>query len=143
MRLRLSTVIIAMAAAMLATSVTPTVAHPGTASSAMCCGSTHLEASLHGSATYPNARGHADYGTGMMGGRHFDMDIWNLGSLAGKTLAVYAGSNHLGNMRVGRAGRCHYGHSGRGMPRLAPGAVVRVRTGGGTLVASGTLHRHA
>ena len=142
MRLRLSAVIVAVAAAMFAISATATVAHPVIASSGMCCGSSHLEAVLHGSSTYPNVRGHADYDTGMMGGRHFDMDVWNLGSLAGKTLAVYAGSHHLGDMRVGRGGRCHFGHSGSGMPNLASGAAVSVRTGGGKVVASGTLHRH-
>lgn len=143
MRLRLSAVIVAFAAAMLAASAAPALSHPASPLTVRCCGGgAHLGAALHGSSAYPNARGHADYDSGMMGGRHFDLDMWNLSGLAGRTLTVSAGSQRLGTTRVGRGGRCHFERFGGGVPRLTSGSTVRVRTSGGTLVASGTLRRH-
>ena len=147
MRLRLSIFVVAATAAMLDSSAAPTLARPTPAPTSApavgrCCwGGTHLGAALRGSSAYPNARGHADYDTGMMGRRHFGMDLWNLGGLAGKTLTVAAGGHNLATVRVGSGGRCHFGRSGSGVPRLSSGTVVRVRTSGGKLVASGTLHR--
>ena len=142
MRLRLSAGIVAFAVAMLATSATTALGQPASPLTVRCCGGTHLGAALHGSPAYPNARGHADYDSGMMGGRHFDLDMWNLTGLAGKTLSVSAGSHRLGTTRVGRGGRCHFERFGSGVPRLSSGSTVRVRTSGGKLVASGTLRRH-
>ena len=140
---RLCAVVFAVATAMLATSAAATQAKPTqVAPTGMCCGiGSHLEAALHGSAAYPNVRGHTDYDSGMMGGRHFGMDMSSLGSLSATTLSVYAGGHKLGSTHVS-GGRCHFERRGPGMPTLSSGAVVSVRTSGGTLVASGTLHRH-
>ena len=114
----------------------------------MCCmggGGKHLGGPLYGSGNYSAVRGHAEYWS-WDSGRHreFHVDLWNAGKLAGKTLTVYAGGHKVGTMHVGSGGKCHLYHdtdNGQYVPTLSAGATVNVKTGSGTLVASGTLHR--
>lgn len=106
---------------------------------------THLAAALSGSSSYPVVRGHAEYdrdGTH----RDFHISLWNAGKLAGKTLTVYAGGQKVGTMCVSSTGTCQLHHDSEHsqyVPALSGGDAVRVRTGSGTLVASGTLRRVA
>ena len=105
-----------------------------------CCWSrgTHLGGPLFGRGSYQAVRGHADYNS-RRGHRDFDVDMWNAGKLAGKTLTVFAAGHKVGTMRVASGGGCHLHRDSA--PQLSAGATVSVKTGNGTLVASGTLHR--
>ena len=105
-----------------------------------CCRSrgTHLSGPLFGRGSYQSVRGHADYDS-RNSHRDFDVDLWNAGKLAGKTLTVFAGGHKIGTVRVASGGGCHL-HSDSA-PKLSAGATVSVKTSTGTLVASGTLHR--
>ena len=146
---RLYLILLAAAAAMIVLGAPTASASPaptGTQST-MCCvgGGTHLGGPLYGSSAYSAVRGHANYQS-WDSGRHreFDIDLWNAGKLAGKTLTVYVGGHKIGTMRVGSGGGCHLHHdtdNGQYVPALSAGAAVNVKTGGGALVASGTLHR--
>ena len=113
----------------------------------MCCmgGGTHLGGPIYGSGNYSAVGGHAEYWSWNSGHhREFHIDLWSAGKLAGQTLTVYAGGHKIGTMRVGSGGGCHLHHdtdNGQYVPTLSAGATVNVKTSGGTLVASGTLHR--
>jgi hypothetical protein len=134
--MRLNRILTAMAvvgAMVLAVSAVPALGH-----------GTELQAALHGSATYPNTRGHVDYSRGS-GHRDLHVEAWHMGRLAGKTVTVYAGGVKVGTARVGQLGRCHFERStdhGQRVPKLGAGATIRIRTAGGTLVASGVLRAH-
>lgn len=113
----------------------------------MCCmgGGTHLGGPIYGTGNYSAVRGHAEYWSWNSGQhREFHIDLWSAGKLAGKTLTVYASGHKIGTMTVGSGGGCHLYHdtdNGQYVPTLSAGATVNVKTSGGTLVASGTLHR--
>ncbi len=98
----------------------------------------HLEAALHGSSAYRVVRGHADYMSYRY--RELDVSIWNARRLAGHKLIVYVHGTRAGTMTVWRGGSAHLDRH-RGVPACSPGTIMRVRTGSGTLVASGTFHR--
>ena len=145
---RLYLIFLAAAAALVvlgAPAASASQAQTGKQSTMCCMGEAHLGGPLYGSGSYSAVRGHADYES-WDSGRHrdFDLDMWNAGKLAGKTLTVYAGGHNLGTMRVGSGGSCHFHRDtdqGQSVPTLSAGAVVNLKTGGGSLVASGTLHR--
>lgn len=146
---RLFLIVLAAAAAMVVLGAPAASASPAQTGnqSTMCCasGGTHLGGPLYGSSSYSAVRGHADYES-WNSGRHrvFDIDLWNAGRLAGRTLTVYAGGHKIGSMRVGSTGSCHLHHDtdrGQYVPTLSAGATVNVKAGTGALVASGTLHR--
>jgi hypothetical protein len=59
--------------------------------------------------------------------------------LSGKTITVRVHGDLVGRTRVHHGDAHLYRH--RGLPRMAAGDVVRVRTGSGTLVSRGRLHR--
>ena len=100
----------------------------------------HLEARLRGSSAYTSARGHADYERMMCCRPELDVDLRNLSSLSGKTLAVFAAGTKVGTSTVHSTGSFHFYRRG-GVPRLSAGDVVSVKRKSGTLVASGTLRR--
>ena len=145
---RLFLIVLAAAAAMVILGAPAASASPAKTGkqSTMCCGGGgHLGGPLYGSGSYSAVRGHADYES-WNSGRHrvFDIDLWNAGRLAGRTLTVYAGGHKIGSMRVGSTGSCHLHHDtdrGQYVPTLSAGATVNVKAGTGALVASGTLHR--
>ena len=98
-----------------------------------------LEARMHSTAAFPRAGGFAEYES-ERSGREFDIFISGVPGLHGKRLTVRVHGAFVGRMRVGPGGRAHLDrHSG--VPRMRVGNVVRVRTPGGRLVSSGTLHR--
>jgi hypothetical protein len=104
-----------------------------------CCMHRHLEASLRGSSAYPSVRGHADYESSRR--RHMDVSVWHARRLAGHTVVVYVRGTKVGTMHIWRGGRGHLSRS-RGVPRCSAGTIIRIRTRSGSLVASGTFHRH-
>lgn len=98
-----------------------------------------LAARMHATAGYPNARGHAEYENDHEG-REFEITLAGIKALAGHRVTVRVHGDFVGKMTVNRYGRAHLDrHSG--VPRMAAGNVIRVRTGSGKLVSYGTLHR--
>jgi hypothetical protein len=98
-----------------------------------------LDARMHATSAYPNARGEAEYDA-ERGRREFDMSIAGVRSLAGKRLTVRVHGDFVGKMTVNRYGRAHLErHSG--VPKTSVGNVVRVRTSSGKLVSYGTFYR--
>ena len=123
--------------------VLPVLSLLATADAAAAMHDHHLGARMHGTPHYPYALGHADY-EGRSGHRQFDIHMWNMGRLHGKTLVVFANGQVLGTFRVGTDGRCRMHRdtgSGQSVPTLSSGDPVAVKTRGGALVASGTLRR--
>lgn len=98
--------------------------------------SRHLEAGLYGSSAYRSVRGHGDYQS--YGRRHLEVSVWNARRLAGRTLIVYAHGTRVGTMHI-LGGSGHFSRSS-GIPACSPGTTIRIRTGSGTLDASGTFH---
>ena len=148
-RYRLYLVLLSALTALLVIGASGASAAPARqAADAMCCmggGGTHLGGPMYGSGNYSAIGGHADYWSWDSGKhREFRVDLWSAGKLAGKTLTVYAGGHKIGTMTVASGGGCHLHHDtddGQYVPTLSGGATVNVKTAGGTLVASGTLHR--
>lgn len=95
-----------------------------------------LEAHMVGSAAYPGAHGKADY-EAEHGTRHFEVEM-HIARLHNKVVTVRVHGDFVGRMRVDSHGFAHLDkHSG--VPMMAAGNVVRVRTHSGTLVSHGTL----
>lgn len=99
----------------------------------------HLGARMLDTVACPNARGGASY-DGEHGRREFEIHIRGVRALHGKLLTVRVHGTFVGRMRVGTYGRAHLErHSG--VPRMAAGDTMRVRTPAGRLVTHGTFHR--
>ena len=99
-----------------------------------------LQAGLYGSRAFPRAGGTASYQSGGHG-RELDIHVSHLTRLAGWQLIVYVHGARAGTMTVSRTGYAHLDLR-RGVPACKAGQPVRVRTRGGTLVASGTFGIH-
>jgi hypothetical protein len=100
---------------------------------------TTITATLHGSASFPNATGSAKFkkdGTK----REFEAQVEHVRSLAGKRLTVFVHGTRVGTMVVGGLGKAHINRStelGQSVPSVSAGNRVNVRTAAGTLVATG------
>lgn len=101
-----------------------------------------LAARLQHSAAHRNAAGHSDYERGA--GREVEVTVRHVPGLAGKRVIVYVNHHKVGTMRVNRYGVAHREWDtdrGQYVPYATADDRVRVRTTGGTLVASGRYHR--
>jgi hypothetical protein len=139
---RLAALLVAVSATLLAPAapaVASAAAHSPAGPAAACCGM-RLHAHLSGSAAYPSAHGSADYQRNCCH-REFTVRVSDISSLADQALAVWANGAKTGTATVSSSGSFYFHRSGSGVPRLAPGDKVKVKTGTGTLVASGTLRR--
>jgi hypothetical protein len=97
-----------------------------------------LEARMHSTTAFPNARGHAEF-ENENSGNEFEISIAGVRALAGTRVVVRVHGDVVGRMTVGTLGRAHMDkHSG--VPGMTAGDVLRVRTGAGRLVTYGTLH---
>lgn len=99
-----------------------------------------LQAALHGSHTYPRAGGSAAYESGDHG-RKLNVHLQHAARLAGAKLVIYVHGARAGTMTVSRSGSA-YMDSHRSVPACSSGQAIRVRTGSGTLVVSGTFRVH-
>lgn len=99
-----------------------------------------LHAALRGSHAYPHASGTAAYESDHHG-RELDVRVSHLAGLAGRHLTVYVHGVKAGTVTVTRAGSAHL-QLHRGVPACHAGQIVKLRTAGGTLVASGTFRIH-
>jgi len=97
-----------------------------------------LEAFLRPTAAFPHAHGQADY-EAEHGMRHFELELHGVRGLHGRLVTVRVHGAFVGRVRVGAQGEAHLDKHG-GVPRMAAGNVVRVRTMSGRLVSHGTLH---
>jgi len=113
-----------------------------TAAPALAAAETDYVASLRQAAQYPSARGHSEYdreGTK----REVEVTVSGIRRLAGRRVAVYVSGTKVGTMRVSSVGRAHREWStshGQSVPSAGAGSTVKVRTSGGTLIASGRYH---
>lgn len=97
-----------------------------------------LEARLHATTTFPNARGWAEY-EAEHGGMEFEISVAGARAIAGGTVVVRVHGDLVGSMQINSLGRGHREwHSG--VATMAAGDRVVVRTRSGALVASGRLH---
>lgn len=109
--------------------------------SAKSGGSTQRTIALKGSISFPNATGKATYKVNGSE-RELDVEAEHMLALAGKHVNVFVNGNKFASPIVGSLGRIHVSHStekGQQVPTISNGSTVRVRTLGGTLIASGTF----
>lgn len=112
----------------------------GAAASAAQASEIDLEAAMGGSASFPGAHGHAEFDNDASH-REFDLSVGGLQALAGHRVVVRVHGDVVARPTVGPRGRVHVDrHSG--VPQMAAGNVVRLRTSSGTLVSSGTFRVH-
>ena len=104
-------------------------------------GGTTRTIGLHGSVSFPNATGKAVY---KVNGRERELqiEVEHIKALAGKHVNVFVNGNKLASPTVnslGTAGVERNTDRGQFVPTIKSGSTVRVRTLGGTLIASGTF----
>lgn len=98
-----------------------------------------LEAHLHASTGHPDAHGHADYRDGS-GEHRLRLTLRGITELAGHRVVVRVDGTRVGRATVSADGVAHLRRH-HGVPDCSASDHIRVRTPGGTLVATGTL-RH-
>lgn len=100
-----------------------------------------IRISLKGSAQYPNAKGTAKY-RDRGGEQEFQVEVENVKKLAGKKLSVFVNGNKVGTMQINQfgVGRLELNSSqGDKVPAIKSGSKVKVKTGAGVLVVSGSF----
>jgi hypothetical protein len=110
------------------------------AASAKGGGVTHTIA-LKGSISFPGATGKA---TSKVNGseRELEIDLQHIRALAGKHVNVNVNGSRLASPLVSSLGHFSVNRNtgaGQSVPTIKKGSTVRVRTLGGTLIASGTF----
>jgi hypothetical protein len=96
---------------------------------------------LHGSVSFPGATGHATSKTSTEE-RELEVEVQHIRALAGKRVNVFVNGVKWTSPRVSSLGAFHVDHStqrGQRVPRITNSSTVRVRTLGGTLIASGSF----
>ena len=97
--------------------------------------------SLHGSVSFPSATGKAVYKV-KGGERELQIEVEHIRALAGKHVNVFVNGNKLASPTVNSLGNVNVNRNterGQFVPTIRTGSTVRVRTLGGTLIASGTF----
>jgi hypothetical protein len=96
---------------------------------------------LHGSVSFPGATGHATSKTSA-DERELEVEVQHIRALAGKRVNVFVNGIKWTSPRVSSLGAFHVERSterGQRVPRITNSSTVRVRTLGGTLIASGSF----
>ncbi len=96
---------------------------------------------LRGSVSFPAATGKA-VSKVKVGERELEIDVQHLRSLAGKHVNVNVNGSRLASPLVSSLGHFSVNRNtgaGQHVPAIKKGSTVRVRTLGGTLIASGTF----
>ena len=104
-------------------------------------GGTTRTISLKGSVSFPGATGKA---VSKVNGneRELEVDVQHIRALAGKHVNVFVNGNKLASPTVNSLGNVNVNRNterGQFVPTIRTGSTVRVRTLGGTLIASGTF----
>ncbi|MDX6534290.1 MAG: hypothetical protein QOF68_2034 [Gaiellales bacterium] len=90
---------------------------------------------------YPSATGKAKYKKDGSN-RELEVEVQHIRSLAGKRVNVFVNGNKIGSPLVNRFGNANLNRDtqlGQAVPNIVDGSTVRVKTLGGTLIASGTF----
>jgi hypothetical protein len=96
---------------------------------------------LHGSVSFPGATGHATSKTSSEE-RELEVEVQHVRALAGKRVNVFVNGIKWTSPRVSSLGAFNVQRStkrGQRVPRITSSSTVRVRTLGGTLIASGNF----
>jgi hypothetical protein len=96
---------------------------------------------LHGSVSFPGATGHATSKTSAEE-RELEVEVQHIRVLAGKHVNVFVNGIKWTSPRVSSLGAFNVQRSterGQRVPHITSGSPVRVRTLGGTLIASGSF----
>ena len=104
-------------------------------------GGTTRSIALHGSVSFPNATGKAVYKVNGSE-RELQIEVEHIKVLAGKHVNVFVNGNKLASPLVSSLGIARVNRNtdkGQFVPTIKTGSTVRVRTLGGTLIASGTF----
>ena len=104
-------------------------------------GGTTRTIALHPSVSFPNASGKAVYKVNG-GERELQIEVEHIRALAGKHVNVFVNGNQLASPTVNSLGNVNVNRNterGQFVPTIRTGSTVRVRTLGGTLIASGTF----
>src|SRR4051812_25056638 len=104
-------------------------------------GGTTRSIALHGSVSFPNATGKAVYKVNGSE-RELQIEVEHIRALAGKRINVFVNGNKLASPLVNSFGVARVNRNtdrGQFVPTIKIGSTVRVRTLGGTLIASGTF----
>ena len=104
-------------------------------------GGTTRSITLRGSISFPSASGQADYKVGS-GERELQIEVEHISVLRGKHVNVFVNGSKLASPLVSSLGQIHVERNtslGQTVPTIVTGSTVRVRTLGGTLIASGTF----
>ena len=97
-----------------------------------------LDARMTVTKAYPTACGRAEYDVDD-NGREIEVNLRGVKRLAGQRVTVRVHGDLVGTLRVDRYGRAHLEREA-GVPAMAAGNVIKVRTAAGTLVSRGVLH---
>jgi len=104
-------------------------------------GGTTRTIALHPSVSFPNASGKAVYKVNG-GERELQIEVEHVRVLAGKQVHVFVNGALLATPRVNSLGAINVNRNtdaGQRVPVISNGSTVRVRTLGGTMIASGTF----
>jgi hypothetical protein len=104
-------------------------------------GGTTRTIALKGSISFPGATGKAVYKVNGSE-RELEVDLQHIRSLAGKHVNVNVNGSRLASPLVSSLGHFSVNRNtgaGQRVPTIKKGSTVRVRTLGGTLIASGTF----
>jgi len=99
------------------------------------------KAPLSGSSAFPSVNGEAKWKS-KGGERELEIQIEDATKLAGKRLSVRIGGKLVGHMKVSALGRARLVKSteaGQSVPASVAGKTVKISTGSGSLVASGSF----
>ena len=110
------------------------------AASASGSGTTRTIA-LHGSVSFPGASGKAVYKV-KGSERELQIEVEHVRALAGKHVNVFVNGSKLASPVVNSLGAINVNRNterGQSVPTITTGSTVRVRTLGGTMIASGTF----
>lgn len=123
-----------------------TLLAPAVSASAATSSEVDLHARLHGSAAFPNARGHSEYER-RAGNREVDVTVNDLPSrLRGHRVTVFVAGKRVGTMLVNSAGhatREWKTERGQFVPFASVGSLCRVRTSSGALIVTGRYVRES
>jgi predicted PilT family ATPase len=104
-------------------------------------GGTTTTAALHGSASFPAANGKAVYKV-KGSERELQIEVEDVRSLAGMKVKVFVNGALLASPKVSNLGAIRVARNtdnGQTVPVISKGSTVRVRTLGGTMIASGAF----
>ncbi len=84
---------------------------------------------------YPSAKGKAKYQ--VTGQRELEIEIEHIRRLAGKRVSFFVNNTRVGTSRVNALGAARVDRRGANFPAIKSGTMIKVKTAGGRLIASG------